>query len=136
MSDQKRPRPLDSLAQRLLKARGRMTRERAATALGISPATLKRIERGDRPATVSEVVRAAALYGADAHWLLFGEAAPDPALERFGPDLAELLRTFMRDRFGVSRIDQLTDAQRREVNDQAERLVALVRLEARDREAG
>ncbi len=119
-------RPLDHVSRRLWRARGRLSRKKAAPALGVSEATLQRIENGRTDPTIGQLQTAAELYGVSFHWLLFGEGAADPDLSHLGPDVQALLRQFMRDRFGVARADLLTPEQLREVNAQAQYLAGLV----------
>lgn len=120
-------RLLDSVSRRLSRARGRLSRKRAATAIGVCEATLLRIEEGRTEPTVTQLRLASECYGVPFHWLLFGEGAPDPVLAHLGADVAALLRQFMRDRFGTAQADHLSPAQLREVEAQADRLQALVR---------
>ncbi|MEX2630120.1 MAG: helix-turn-helix transcriptional regulator [Tistlia sp.] len=119
-------RPQETLNGRLRRARGGLARAKAATALGLTEEALQRVEAGIAEPTVRQLREAAELYGVSVHWLLFGEGVPDPVLAHLGADVAALLRQFMRDRFGASAAEQLTPEELREVNDQADRLQALV----------
>lgn len=119
----------ESLARRFREARGGLSREKAAAALKLSTATLGEIEAGRREPTVGQLRAAAGCYGLELRSLLFGRPPPDPALVQLGPDLAELLQEYMRERYGAERVDQLDEAQVRELEGvaaQARRLGGLV----------
>lgn len=108
--------PLGSLSHRMREARGRLSPERAAAALGLSSSALREIESGQRDASVGQLLSAAGCYGVELRSLLFGHAPADPALAHLGPELAELLQEYLRDRHGAERVDELDDAQLADLN--------------------
>lgn len=114
--EERTTQPLGSLPHRFREARGRLSPERAAAALGLSPSALLQIESGGREPTVGQMLGAAEVYGADLRSLLFGRPKTDPALAHLGPDLAELLQEYLRDRHGAERVEQLNDAQLQDLN--------------------
>lgn len=114
--EERTTQPLGSLSHRMREARGRLSPERAAAALGLSSNALREIEDGQRDASVGQLLNAAGFYGVELRSLLFGRPAADPALAHLGPELAELLQEYLRDRHGAERVDQLDDAQLAELN--------------------
>ncbi|SMF41526.1 Helix-turn-helix domain-containing protein [Tistlia consotensis] len=114
--DERTTQPLGSLPHRFREARGRLSPERAAAALGVAPSALLQIESGDREPTVGQMLGAAEAYGTELRSLLFGRPRTDPALAHLGPDLAELLQEYMRERHRAERVDQLSDAQLQDLN--------------------
>lgn len=108
--------PLGTLPDRFREARGRLSPERAAATLGLSSRALLDIEAGESDATVGQVLGAAGLYGVELRSLLFGRCPVDPALAHLGPELAELLQEYLRDRHGVQRVEQLDDAQLKDLD--------------------
>src|SRR5690606_8976855 len=77
----------------------------------LSPAVLGAIEAGERDVTVGQMLAAAQCYGVELRSLMFGRPPVDPTLAALGPELAELMQEYLRDRYGAERVDQLNDAE-------------------------
>ncbi|MDE1149675.1 MAG: helix-turn-helix transcriptional regulator [Azospirillaceae bacterium] len=81
-------KPQTPFAERLIQARGDMSRSDAAESLGIPNNTLGSYERGEAEPAISKILAIADLYQVSLQWLLRGEGEARPKAETAAP-LAE-----------------------------------------------